>query len=234
MDKSPGDFIEAASDPERWFERAEGQRRNARLLTDEMWGRFREVVEKLNDLTKQPNIDDERLEYLTKRLGSLMSGARLFSALALENALKGHLISEKPDEVEIQVTVNGDGEAETAKLKKIGGDSIDHDLHSLSEKAGLFNPEKNPVVEERSELERFKGELQELTHAIEWASRYPVPLRFEDRKDLIRLNRSEDGLERFVERQVEVNKRAREIVEELVASIMLCKADGGLTGIEVE
>ena len=179
----PSRFIASATNPSAWYTHADGLLRNARMLYDDSYA-------KMKELTKAPEDQEEEVVW---RVASLQRSSLLLAGLALENALKGNLIDTRPGDMEVQMRVDGNGNPSGAELKTIGGSDIDHDLRTLAHAADIFDPEANPLDDEINH-DDLEAVLEHLTHVVRWRGRYPEPLEFEDREELMDVV-PEDGYE---------------------------------------
>lgn len=171
---NPQEYLDDFTDANEWFESANGLMANASIL----WGEATVTIESVVELSnKEESISDEQ-RTLASRGGWCMDSALLLAGLALENALKGILISQNPETTEISVKMDGEGNLISARISSIGGSDPTHDLPTLAREAGLFEIENNPAVEDPTEFSRFERILKQLTHSIQWGSRYPVPLEY--------------------------------------------------------
>ena len=124
--KHSAELFEMAKDPKAWFDEARRLQQDSKVLSE----RAEELLEELSKVDETAEGDLKKAE----RLGSLMRTSLFLSGLSLENALKGYLIRERPQESKIQVTVDGNGMLMEAELKKIAGSRPGHDLKYLAEK----------------------------------------------------------------------------------------------------
>ena len=125
----------------------------------------------MGNLVDDDYSSDQDREHTPRRAASLASTIELLLGLSLENALKGDLLSENPGDFEIQVSVDGRGDFTGAKLREIGGSTLDHDLEGLGHEANLFDREANPVLTEPSDIQDMKAMFDHLTHAVRWSGR---------------------------------------------------------------
>ncbi|MCS3940294.1 hypothetical protein [Salinibacter ruber] len=175
------DFVEEARDPDSWYETAKWKNKDATLL-------WRQSTESLKEAGRIKEMGDDEREWMDRvdAYISLSGSALLLSAIALENALKGYLISEYPEEVRIKLTLKGDGTPEGARISQIGEDSnrkgVHHDLTSLCKSANLFGVQDNPIVENGDQHETFQDALDFLTHTARWAGKYPTPLKQKEKE----------------------------------------------------
>lgn len=172
----PSSYIEDITSAARWYVEAEGLLKNGRLLFDHSF-------EKLKSIASE-DASGDRKHGLAWRAASLQKNALLLTGLALENALKGTLIDEKPEEMRVTLTVDGSGDYKNVQLDKIGQSNVDHDLRTLASAAGMFDSDRNPLLPDRYNDSELKDILNHLTHSIRWRGRYPQPLDFEERREL--------------------------------------------------
>jgi hypothetical protein len=134
------DKIPLAQSPEAWRQTAIGLKRSADIIWKQWFGIFSRLEGgKTAKATPQEVCDI----YL------LLPSFLLLSGLAIENALKGLLVSKDPSVVESKIQW------------KVG--SGGHDLGELFKRNGFF-----PTSDEHEFLDA-------LTQAVLWAGRYPVP-----------------------------------------------------------
>jgi len=172
LETTPRDFIDYAQDPKSWYSVAQRKVSDARLLYVEATSLL-ETDQDSNDLE-----DDQAIEAFL----SLTQSSLFLAAIALENALRGVLLSDYPDQVTIELTLDGNGNPEGAEISRIGdsmGGGVTHDLNSLARDANLFGVGENPILQDKSEMEMFENALDYLTHTLQWSGRYPVPLTHE-------------------------------------------------------
>ncbi|MBN1392084.1 MAG: hypothetical protein JW947_04695 [Sedimentisphaerales bacterium] len=129
-----------AQSPEAWRRTAIGLKRSADIIWEQWFGVFSRLE------------GGQKAKCTTQELGDLyllLPSFLLLSGLAIENALKGLLISKEPSIVESKI-----------KWKVgLGG----HDLGDLFKRSGFI-----PTSDEQEFLNA-------LTQAILWTGRYPVP-----------------------------------------------------------
>lgn len=220
---TPEGYIERAKDPRSWFDESR------RLLEDQelLYDRF---IEHTRNLVDDDYSSDEDREHAARRAGSLVSTIELLLGLSLENALKGDLMSENPGDFEIEVSVDGRGDFTGAKLRKIGGSTIDHDLKGLGHEANLFNMETNPVLTEPSDIQDMEAMFEHLTHAVRWRGRYPVPKDTSEYSEWSDNLMTSGGQKKSAEppivfsRLVAYQKMARDLVSHLLPSDMSVQA----------
>ncbi|PQJ26769.1 hypothetical protein BSZ35_19160 [Salinibacter sp. 10B] len=168
---TPQDYIDQAKDPTQWLRKAED------LLEDHdiLWEKVEEMLKQLKR-ESQPETEQR----LARRLASLMLSSELLLALSVENALKGHLLSEKPQEVEMTISVDGEGDFREARLSSIASNHPNHDLLALAHELDIFAQQDNPLLDSPPDPEGLETILEHLTHVIRWVGRYPVPLDYEE------------------------------------------------------
>lgn len=180
--KSPADFGESITHPVSWYIQAAGLLGDARLLISESNpGQIAERArkEKNEDPQQAPENSFRRLRDV-----SLVKRGALLSGFALENALKGKILEDKPEEVKLKVEVDGTGTPTDAEFREIGGSGVDHDLVSLAHAAGMFEPENNPLLPEVYDSDEMTEILNHIKHLVRWEGRYPEPLKYEERESL--------------------------------------------------
>jgi hypothetical protein len=170
----PQDYVDLAKDPSSWFRKADDLLKDHNVL----WEKGEEVM---NQIAEAP--PSSAKGKLSRRLASIMLSSELLLALSLENALKGHLLSEKPQEVEMRITVDGEGDFKEARLTSIAESNPDHDLSGLAHEMGVFAQKNNSLLDDPPDPERLETVLEHLTHVIRWVGRYPVPLDSEEHRE---------------------------------------------------
>lgn len=170
---TPEEFIERARDPNSWFYMADGLLRDHGTLLDRSMELRSAVFEEEYSSSEEKNL-------LSRGAASSQNSAAYLVAMALENALKGHLLLEKPEAFQITLKRDAAGEPKEVEFRGEEGRKLTHNLTHLCKRAGLFNEDKNPVLGEEilgkeMDRERFENILTHLEHMISWGGRYPVP-----------------------------------------------------------
>lgn len=156
------DLIKAVKDPALWVQKSISLRRAANKL----WEAFFRTSLLGTFETPKPESEqqlDEALEYLLT--------AKMLYGLAIETALKGHLVAADPKNTNIEVQIDGAGTVVQAELKQVGVSFRQgHDLKILAEKAGAFTKLANRV-----DAVQLADVLKHLTDCVTWLSKYPAP-----------------------------------------------------------
>jgi len=166
------ELLRTATDPLAWLVKSVSLRRSANVLWEAF---FRAMLEHARTYDKDTGTGDkakwqEALEYL--------SVAKMLYGLAVETALKAHLLRENPSETEFQLRADGSGKVMEAQLKQLGvAIGQGHDLVLLAEKAGAFARGEKAVFSTEADFEALRDILKHLTDSIKWSGRYPVPTR---------------------------------------------------------
>lgn len=166
------DVVERAQSAEAWYTVAESKIKDATLLWIEASKMFDDAAAKHEEGERDAGI------HFTRGYLSLSDSALLLAGISLENALKGVLVSEYPEQININLSLDGDGNLREARISRIGesGSGLSHDLDSLCRSANLFSLERNPILDSPEQMDLFKDVLEYLTHTIRWAGKYPTPL----------------------------------------------------------
>lgn len=164
-------FLKVATDAAEWLKKSVALRRSADVLWEAFVGA---TLEWASQVRANPAMSatswDEALEHLTS--------AKLLYGLALETALKGHILQVRPGDIEFKMTADGTGAVATAKVKHFGvalGQA--HNLELLAERAGVFDRDSEPVFATDDDYRALREILKHLSEVIYWSGRYPVPLR---------------------------------------------------------
>jgi len=161
-------FIERSKDVEAWRKHARALRRSAQILWQEFERSLLFAVQAGSSKGTEPNLDEALETFET---------TKLLYGLALETALKAWIIEHKPSEIEIKVTMDGNGEAKQAELKNIGVPSSQgHNLLALAEVAGLFTSTFASTLITDSDRDTMRSICRDLGEVVVWRGRYPVPL----------------------------------------------------------
>jgi hypothetical protein len=106
-----------------------------------------------------------------------MSGTRLMYGLAIETALKGRIVERWPTRVRIDVKADGRGDLLEAEITQLGVSIANgHDLHALAAAAGALDRHAEPqLFSDPADFDQFESVLLELSDAVLWSVRYPVP-----------------------------------------------------------
>lgn len=161
-------FIERSKDVEAWRKHARALRRSAQLLWQEFERSLLFAIQAGSSKGTEPNLDEAIETFET---------TKLLYGLALETALKAWIIEHKPSEIEIKVTMDGNGEAKQAELKNIGVPSSQgHNLLALAEVAGLFTSTFASTLTTDSDRDAMRNICRDLGEVVVWRGRYPVPL----------------------------------------------------------
>jgi hypothetical protein len=185
---SPSEFIDSVTGPDKWYLKASALIRSAKavmldLEEDDAWEAITVVSETARALSSDSESDPSK-EAISRAFQNRaqIETATLLFGLALENALKGKLIGEQPEDVRVSVTLDGNNNPVDARFREIGGSQIDHDLTSLANGAGVFG--HTDLVPEEYTHEELTKILDFLGHIVRWGGRYPEPLKYEDREEL--------------------------------------------------
>lgn len=156
-----GDLIQAVKDPALWVQKSISLRRAGNKL----WEAFFRA-----SLTGIIEDSETRLEQRDDAFDYLLT-AKMLYGLAIETALKGHLIGADPTNTVIEVRMDGSGGVLQAELKQLGVSFKEgHDLVALAEKAAAFTK-----LADKVDSVLLKDVLRHLTDCVIWLSKYPAP-----------------------------------------------------------
>lgn len=166
------DLLRAAKEPAAWLAKSLDLRRSANALWDAFFRATLEHARTYNKVTQSG--DDAKWN---EALGYL-DVAKMLYGLAVETALKAHLLEANPASAEFQLRVDGSGKVVDAQLKQLGVPlGQGHDLVLLAEKAGVFTNGDKAIFPVQSDLVVLRDLLKHLTESIVWSGRYPAPTR---------------------------------------------------------
>ncbi|MEM9998541.1 MAG: hypothetical protein AAF809_12640 [Bacteroidota bacterium] len=168
--------------PVQWLSSSEGLLISAELL----WKRFIDTQGLALGLMRNGVSADDAMN-MTK--ASVKEGiacwmtAEMLYGLALETAMKGCLLKEKPDSFSLQVSMNGHADVIDVKLEKAGVSlqRNGHDLVQLSHMLDLYEESQFTRFSTQSEDREFlESVLRNLTIMILWGGKYPGPSKGKD------------------------------------------------------
>lgn len=160
-------LLETAKDPRNWYSKSAALRRSA----DALWEAFFACT-----LDAATEIDESDSRW-SEAMGYLDS-AQLLYGLALETALKGYILEERPGDITFKIEADGTGKVRDVQVTQFGVSvGQGHDLEKLAGLVGLLDRTENPVFNHESDVHALQGILRFLTETIVWSGRYPVPLR---------------------------------------------------------
>lgn len=155
----PDAYIDYLTDPLHWKQKAV----SLRVSGDAVWNEFMEQL-KLSIDPKTKTMDDSKSEVA---FAVLLNSQFLYS-LAAECGLKGLLISDQPELLQITTVSDASGNMISAEIKRKGEFQFNtHNLQVLAEKSGILD---------EPEFQDMKEILAYATDVITWQGRYPVPL----------------------------------------------------------
>jgi hypothetical protein len=159
------EFLATYHKPSAWYRRSHALRLSAKHLHTR--------IEALDDLIKEDGRDVGT--HLTEQVAHI-NAARLLYGLALETALKGKFLERFPGDVRVAVVIDGNQKVVEVALDHIGvspgkGSGAGHNLRALAARVGVV--EKTFLEEYRAAV---YAHLDELSDAVVWHARYPVPL----------------------------------------------------------
>lgn len=161
-------YKEKASNPDAWFKIAKEQR----FIGDLLWEEFAQSTYKAAKKKKETEGSALNLE----EAFVLLSNSQFHYGLAIENALKGSIIKNKPEDVSI-IEENDD-----IRIQKIGVNmNKGHQLRLLAEILGIFRGNVIPNYSSDTYNDYLKKVLDHLSDIVIWGARYPVPLALKKR-----------------------------------------------------
>jgi hypothetical protein len=170
------ELLRRAKDPRAWASRSRCLRISAGVLKRECEKNYKSLMRRAN---LAPEVKEDLWAFVANR-----DAMKMLLGLALENALKGKILKDKPDQVIIRLDVNGRGDFVDADVIQLGVDlsKKGHDLIQLAQLAG---------IKMTTELRRT---LIALTESVLWEARYPVP-RTTKKPDSAKLQQDWDALD---------------------------------------
>lgn len=99
------EFIERARNPDSWFYMADGLLRDHAILAQRS-------DELLHAVLSEEYSSEEKKNLLSRGAASTNNSASYLLAMSLENALKGHLLLEQPEEFQITLKRDAQGNSE--------------------------------------------------------------------------------------------------------------------------
>ena len=150
------EYIEILKNPNTWFGYAFEQKYVAdKILVDIILNKnFVRNLKKKNDFTE---------------FSALWKNALYHYGIGIENGLKGMIVKNQPELISFDI------DDDDVILHDIGGKaSKNHDLYSLANRAGLLKKELN-LFKNDFDRKLIKNVLKQLSDAVRWAARYPVP-----------------------------------------------------------
>ena len=163
-------FLKIVTNPDAWLEKSAALRRSADVLWDKIVPTTVEAAkaEKGNRKTEADAKWNEASEYLLS--------AQMFYGLALETALKAHLLRTDPKEIELQMSADGTGTLQSIEVKQFGVPIREgHDLIKLANKANLFSRGEDAIFVHESDFQALHEILLHLSDVVRWNARYPAP-----------------------------------------------------------
>lgn len=167
------EFVNKVIEPTEWMGAAKQDIRNADLL-------WEEGEENLFPM----RLEGGELREPTQKALDHLTGSIFLMAMAVENALKAKLISDRPEDVELRLSLNAKGEKSGAELKEIGGNPLNHNLEKMAEHAGIFDRSTASLFEDSEEYERLRRNLNYLGHAVRYGGKYPTSNSLDDHLEL--------------------------------------------------
>lgn len=165
------EFLKNALDPVRWLEKSVELRRSG----DALWDAFFEAALVWAKRTQEEPPADESAWHDV--YGLLTSGKFLYG-LAVESALKAHILRDAPGFVQLKMSGDGTGRVTEVEFKQFGmGMGSGHNLERLAERAGVFDRRSDPLYHADSDYRAIREILRHLTEVVYWSGRYPVPVR---------------------------------------------------------
>jgi hypothetical protein len=165
------DLLRTVTSPDAWLAKSVTLRRSANALwNDFFWSTLEsgEAGGKASETNEDTNWE--------KAMGFL-SVAKMLYGMAIEAALKGHLIRVSPGATKLELVADGSGKVVEVEVKQLGVSmGQGHDLVRLAENAKAFVPGNIPGFSDWN-IDTLRDVLRDLTEHIIWAGRYPVPRR---------------------------------------------------------
>ena len=161
-----------ATNSDAWLSKSVSLRRSADVLWDAFVLR---IIQHARVYDKKAKKGDETG---LKEAYQHLTVAKMLYGCAVETALKAYLLRSNPSSTEIHLRADGTGKIYEAHLKQLGvslGKS--HNLILLAEQAGAFAGSEGGVFTLESDINTLRAILEDLSDAITWYGRYPVPLR---------------------------------------------------------
>ena len=120
---------------------------------------------------KQKKVADILMDNIHKNKNDIFiiwSSVHFHFAMGIENGLKGLIIKNNPDQINLLET------EDNIIIKNIGGKGGKiHNLSSLARLAGIFNRQLN-IYEAEVDYLYLENVLNHLSDCIKWISRYPI------------------------------------------------------------
>jgi len=161
-------FLEFGRNPQYWFRKSLNLRNSANVLFDAYH----------SQAMKWARADEADQTLIWGQALAHLDSAKMLYGLALETALKGTIIRERPSSVQFSITSDASGNVLTAELSDISGQKKGgHNLMKLALETHLLDRDSNAVFQNQEDFNIAQDILNDLTSFVTWLSRYPIPVR---------------------------------------------------------